>query len=87
MRTPQLKPDWETGIYIGNGRIAKPKSQTNTWYTMWFKDGGGRKMFMDKDVEDYAKRFDFDAKELRSQGEVDFIDEFGDIVGGVTLDL
>ena len=56
------------------------------WYTMWFKDGSGREMFMDKDVDDYAKRFDFDAQELRSQGEVDFIDEYGDIVGGVFKD-
>lgn len=24
-KTPQVKPDWNTGIYIGNGVIAKPK--------------------------------------------------------------
>jgi len=24
MKTPQLKPDWETGIYIGNGVVATP---------------------------------------------------------------
>ena len=23
MKTPQVKPDWKTGIYIGNGNIAK----------------------------------------------------------------
>ena len=27
MKTPQIKPSWKTGIYIGNGRIAQP--QTN----------------------------------------------------------
>ena len=25
MKTPQIKPNWNTGIYIGNGVIAKPK--------------------------------------------------------------
>tara|TARA_R110002012_G_scaffold309326_1_gene516280 strand:- start:414 stop:614 length:201 start_codon:yes stop_codon:yes gene_type:complete len=24
MKTPQVKPSWDTGIYIGNGVIAKP---------------------------------------------------------------
>ena len=24
MQTPQVKPDWETGIYIGNGVVATP---------------------------------------------------------------
>ena len=24
MKTPQVKPDWETGIYIGNGVVATP---------------------------------------------------------------
>jgi len=24
-KTPQIKPDWKTGIYIGNGVIATPK--------------------------------------------------------------
>jgi hypothetical protein len=24
MKTPQIKPDWETGIYIGNGVVATP---------------------------------------------------------------
>ena len=23
MKTPQVKPSWETGIYIGNGVVAK----------------------------------------------------------------
>ena len=25
MKTPQVKPDWNTGIYIGNGVVATPK--------------------------------------------------------------
>ena len=24
-KTPQIKPDWKTGIYIGNGVVATPK--------------------------------------------------------------
>lgn len=24
MKTPQVKPDWQTGIYIGNGVVAVP---------------------------------------------------------------
>jgi len=24
-KTPQVKPDWNTGIYIGNGVVAEPK--------------------------------------------------------------
>ena len=27
MRTPQVKPEWSTGIYIGNGVVAKPNKQ------------------------------------------------------------
>ena len=26
MKIPQIKPDWNTGIYIGNGVVAKPKA-------------------------------------------------------------
>ena len=26
MKIPQIKPDWNTGIYIGNGVVAKPKT-------------------------------------------------------------
>jgi hypothetical protein len=25
MKTPQVKPEWKTGIYIGNGVVATPK--------------------------------------------------------------
>jgi len=28
MKTPQVKPSWNTGIYIGDGVVAKPKTQT-----------------------------------------------------------
>jgi len=24
MKTPQVNPDWNTGIYVGNGVVAKP---------------------------------------------------------------
>jgi len=34
MKTPQITPEWKTGIYIGNGRIAhKPMSHTLANYT------------------------------------------------------
>ena len=26
-KIPQVKPDWNTGIYIGNGVVAKPLDQ------------------------------------------------------------
>tara|TARA_R110000751_G_scaffold288285_1_gene394361 strand:- start:34 stop:216 length:183 start_codon:yes stop_codon:yes gene_type:complete len=29
MKTPQVKPSWNTGIYIGNGVIAKPTPKDN----------------------------------------------------------
>ena len=25
MKVPQVKPDWKTGIYIGDGVVAKPE--------------------------------------------------------------
>ena len=28
VKTPQIKPDWNTGIYIGDGVVAKPKYDT-----------------------------------------------------------
>ena len=27
MKTPQVKPNWATGIYIGNGVVATPKKK------------------------------------------------------------
>lgn len=27
MRTPQVKPDWKTGVYIGNGVVAVPTAE------------------------------------------------------------
>ena len=29
MKTPQVKPDWNTGIYIGDGVVAKPTMEDN----------------------------------------------------------
>ena len=34
MPTPQVKPDWNTGIYIGNGTIATPKNVMPKNYTL-----------------------------------------------------
>ena len=28
MKTPQIKPDWNTGIYVGNGVVAEPKNNS-----------------------------------------------------------
>ena len=30
MKTPQIKPDWKTGIYIGNGVVATPTKRDKT---------------------------------------------------------
>ena len=30
MKTPQVTPDWNTGIYIGNGQIVSKKTVENT---------------------------------------------------------
>jgi hypothetical protein len=34
MATPQVKPDWNTGIYIGNGVVATPKKVMPKNYTL-----------------------------------------------------
>ena len=34
MPTPQVKPNWNTGIYIGNGTIATPKKVMPKNYTL-----------------------------------------------------
>ena len=31
-KTPQVKPDWNTGIYIGEGVVAEPKLTFMQWY-------------------------------------------------------
>ena len=28
MKTPQIAPDWNTGIYVGNGVVAEPKHES-----------------------------------------------------------
>ena len=33
MKTPQIKPDWETGIYIGNGVVATQTRMTDEQLT------------------------------------------------------
>ena len=34
MKIPQVKPDWNTGIYIGNGVVATPKNVMPKNYTL-----------------------------------------------------
>tara|TARA_R100001594_G_scaffold46669_3_gene79750 strand:+ start:15398 stop:15676 length:279 start_codon:yes stop_codon:yes gene_type:complete len=36
-KTPQVKPDWETGIYIGNGVVVS-ESDKDTAYKNWLAD-------------------------------------------------
>jgi hypothetical protein len=52
---------------------------------MWFQDGQGRTHITGKkELNQYAKRFNFDADEVYSTGKCELRDD-GDIVGGVNL--
>ena len=54
-----------------------------TTYTIWFRDGGGRQEYLTEErMREQSKRFDFDADEVVESGEVKFLDEDGDEVGG-----
>jgi len=68
-KTPQVKPDWNTGIYIGNGVVAEPKPIMTRlkmylpthWLTAIFNDD--RTGFNDEDEEQY----DAFIKDMNSQ--------------------
>ena len=58
-------------------------SRMEITYTIWFQDGGGRQENLTEDqMRKQSERFDFDADEVVESGEVTFIDEFGEEVGG-----
>jgi len=58
---------------------------TKEWFTMWFQDGGGRTLINGRrELRQYAKKFDFDADEVIREGETEMLDQFGEVVGGVT---
>lgn len=54
----------------------------NNFYEIWWADGSKRTLFKPAEITNYAEQFDFDAKDLVENGEVDFIDD-GQIIGGV----
>ena len=55
----------------------------NNFYEIWWADGSERTLFKPAEKTKYAERFDFDVKDLVENGEVDFFDEDGDVIGGV----
>jgi len=72
MKIPQIKPDWETGIYIGNGVVAKPvdcvlyqviKKYQNHWLIaadgklMDGPDGPGRYFTTKKAAVAFVKKY------------------------------
>jgi|SaaInlV_100m_DNA_2_1039680.scaffolds.fasta_scaffold242361_2 hypothetical protein len=40
MKTPQIKPEWNTGIYIGNGVIAVEPKQIPAWVAQYYEENG-----------------------------------------------
>lgn len=57
------------------------------WFKVWWWDGRSQHSgFFEEDLQHYAKEFDFNPDQLLRDNEVDFLDEFGAIVGGVVLD-
>lgn len=56
-------------------------------FTIWFQDGQGRQCLLDEsDLREAAHRFGFCADEVLSNGEVLFLDDAGDEIGGVFKD-
>ena len=80
MTTEQRKP------YTNKrGEITMTKQQKEE-FTMWFQDGGGRTAIWGRrELRRYAKQYDFDADKVIKEGEIEMLDEFGEIVGGVYL--
>tara|TARA_A100001391_G_scaffold11836_1_gene6918 strand:- start:99 stop:458 length:360 start_codon:yes stop_codon:yes gene_type:complete len=66
-------------------RFAKARRLANE-FVMWFQDGQGRTHITGKkELNQYAKRFNFDADEVYLTGKCELRDDDGDIVGGVNL--
>ena len=60
--------------------------KANKIYRMWWKDQSSQDVFYPKEATEMARKYSFDEEELLLQGEVTFLDDDGDIVGGVTTD-
>lgn len=56
-------------------------NETN--YRIWWKDGSRGELFSHTKINEMADRFDFSAVELRDSGDIEMLDEGGDVVGGV----
>ena len=55
------------------------------WFTMWFQDGAGRTLINGRrELRQYAKQYDFNADQVMREGETEMLDQFGEVVGGVT---
>jgi len=55
-------------------------------YRIWWKDQSTQDVFSSTKINEMAHKYSFDAEELLLQDEVTFLDDDGDIVGGVTTD-
>ena len=55
-------------------------------YRMWWKDQSTQDVFRATKINEMARKYSFDAEELLLHGEVTFLDDNKDIIGGVTTD-
>ena len=54
---------------------------------MWFQDGDGgygKDIHGRRELKDLARQYDFNADEVIREGETEMLDQFGEVVGGVT---
>ena len=64
-------------------RETRPEVEPEPTYTIWFQNGGGRQEGLTEDqMRKQSERYSFDADEVVESGEVTFIDELGEEVGG-----
>jgi len=57
------------------------------WFRMWFQDGDGgygKAIHGRRELKDLARQYDFNADEVIREGETEMLDQFGEVVGGVT---
>jgi hypothetical protein len=52
------------------------------FYEVWFNDGS-RVTFLEKEISEYARLYNFSKYELIHKKEADLFDDEGDLVGGV----
>ena len=59
---------------------------SNKYFEIWFRDGSKvhpSNLFQEHEVENAAHRFGFDSQDLLKNGYVDFVEDDGQIIGGV----